>query len=84
MVQSDTDTVEQELTAAMDWAKSPRLVRPGEYVVLVRGQVPGEDPRPGGPDARQVRKFIKRFHHVRRRIMATLSALISAVSPPSA
>ncbi|HEX3149696.1 MAG TPA: pyruvate kinase [Gemmataceae bacterium] len=44
MVQPETAMVEQELSSAMEWAKSRRLVRSGDYVVLVRGQVPGEEP----------------------------------------
>jgi pyruvate kinase len=35
-------TVEQQLAFAIDWAKSRRFVRPGQHVVLLRGQVPGE------------------------------------------
>jgi pyruvate kinase len=43
-VQSEAATAEQVLDFAIDWAKSRGLVRPGQYAVLVRGQVPGEHP----------------------------------------
>jgi pyruvate kinase len=44
IVQPESATVEQELSSAMECAKARRLVRSGDYVVLVRGQVPGEEP----------------------------------------
>jgi pyruvate kinase len=44
VVQPETATAEQELAFAIEWAKSRGLVRPDQYAVLVRGQVPGEDP----------------------------------------
>ena len=36
-------SAEQELTLASEWAKSRGLVQAGQYAVLLRGQVPGED-----------------------------------------
>ena len=36
-------SAERELAFAIEWAKSRRLVRPGQHVVLLRGQVPGEN-----------------------------------------
>ena len=33
---------EQELPFAIDWARGQRLVQPGQYVVLLRGQMPGQ------------------------------------------
>jgi pyruvate kinase len=35
-------SVEQELTFALDWAKSRRLVSAGQHVVFVRGNIPGQ------------------------------------------
>ena len=35
-------SAEQQLAFAIDWARSHRLVQPGQHVVLLRGQVPGE------------------------------------------
>jgi pyruvate kinase len=35
-------TAEEQLALAINWAKSNRLVKPGQHVVLLRGQVPGE------------------------------------------
>jgi pyruvate kinase len=32
---------EQELAFAVEWARARRLIRPGQYVVLVRGELPG-------------------------------------------
>jgi pyruvate kinase len=43
-VQSGAATAEQVLDFAIDWGKSRGLIRPGQYAVLVRGQVPGEPP----------------------------------------
>ena len=40
----EVSSAESELGFAIDWAKSHRLVRPGQHVVLLRGQVAG---RPG-------------------------------------
>ena len=44
---------EQELAFAIDWGKARGLVRPGQHVVLLRGQVAGED-RSRGALAREV------------------------------
>jgi len=44
VVQSEPATAERELGIAIGWAKSRGLVRPGQHAVLVRGQVPGDDP----------------------------------------
>ena len=44
IVQPEASTAEQEFSYALDWARSRGLVRPGENAVMVRGQVPGEDP----------------------------------------
>jgi pyruvate kinase len=44
IIQPEVWTAERELFYAIDWAKSRGLVRPGENAVMVRGQVPGEDP----------------------------------------
>ncbi|HSQ58387.1 MAG TPA: pyruvate kinase [Gemmata sp.] len=49
----DSPTPEQELAFGIDWAKSRKLVSPGESVVLLRGQVPGE-PRSRAVLAREV------------------------------
>jgi pyruvate kinase len=43
LVQPDAGSAERDLAFASDWAKSRRLVRPGEYVVLLRGHTPGQD-----------------------------------------
>jgi pyruvate kinase len=37
----EVSSAESELGFAIDWAKSHRLVRPGQHVVLLRGQVAG-------------------------------------------
>jgi pyruvate kinase len=34
--------MEQELPFAMDWARTHKLVQPGQHVVLVRGEMPGQ------------------------------------------
>jgi pyruvate kinase len=44
VVQPEPATAERELDLAIQRAKERGAVRPGQYVVLVRGQVPGEDP----------------------------------------
>ena len=41
VVEPPATSPEQELAFAIDWAKARRLVSPGQYVVLLRGQVPG-------------------------------------------
>ena len=43
VVQPEAASAEQELAFAIEWARSRRLVRPGQHVVLLRGQVPGQD-----------------------------------------
>jgi pyruvate kinase len=43
VVQAEVASAEQELAFAIEWAKSRRLLRPGEHVVLLRGQAPGQD-----------------------------------------
>jgi|SRR5262245_1658354 len=43
VVQPEPASAERDLTFATDWAKSRGLVQSGQYAVLVRGQVPGED-----------------------------------------
>jgi len=35
-------SVDQELAFAIDWAKSRRLVYPGQHVVFIRGEIPGQ------------------------------------------
>ncbi len=42
-VQPEATTAEQVLAFAMEWARSRQIVRPGQHVVLLRGQVPGRD-----------------------------------------
>jgi pyruvate kinase len=42
-VHPEAAAAEQQLAFAIAWAKSRRLVHPGQHVVLVRGQVPGQD-----------------------------------------
>jgi pyruvate kinase len=42
LVLSQDASAEKQLAFAIDWAKANRLVRAGQHVVLVRGQVPGE------------------------------------------
>ena len=41
-VQPVAGSAERDLAFAMDWAKSHGNLRPGQHIVLVRGQVPGE------------------------------------------
>jgi pyruvate kinase len=43
VVQPEATSAEQVLAFATEWARSHRLVRPGQHVVLLRGQVPGPD-----------------------------------------
>jgi pyruvate kinase len=38
----EVSSAEHELATGIDWAKSHALVRPGQHVVLLRGQVAGE------------------------------------------
>ena len=42
LVLPGTVSAKEQLDFAIDWAKSHGLVRPGQHVVLLRGQVPGE------------------------------------------
>jgi pyruvate kinase len=42
-VQPEATSPEQVLAFAVEWARSRRVVRPGQHVVLLRGQVPGRD-----------------------------------------
>jgi pyruvate kinase len=44
IVQPDPGSAERDLSFAIDWAASRRVVQRGQYVVLVRGQAPGEAP----------------------------------------
>jgi pyruvate kinase len=39
---AEASSAEDELATGIDWAKSHALVRPGQHVVLLRGQVAGE------------------------------------------
>jgi pyruvate kinase len=43
VVRPEALTAEAVLEFAIEWAKSRRLVHSGQHVVLVRGQVPGEE-----------------------------------------
>jgi pyruvate kinase len=43
VVQPEAASAEQVLSFAVEWARSRRLVAPGQHVVLLRGQVPGQD-----------------------------------------
>jgi len=42
LVLPEVPSVDQELAFAIDWAKSCQLVHPGQHVVFVRGEVPGQ------------------------------------------
>ena len=53
VVQPQVTSAEQELAFAIEWAKSHRLVRQGQHVVLLRSQTPGGD-RSRGVLAREV------------------------------
>jgi pyruvate kinase len=44
VVQPQPVTAEQEFSLAIERAKERGVVKPGQYAVLVRGQVPGENP----------------------------------------
>jgi pyruvate kinase len=44
VVQPEPAPAERDLAFATGWAKARGLVTPGQFAVLVRGQVPGEDP----------------------------------------
>ncbi|MBO0697170.1 MAG: pyruvate kinase [Zavarzinella sp.] len=44
VLQPEPAPAERDLAFATGWAKARGLVKPGQYAVLVRGQVPGEDP----------------------------------------
>lgn len=54
LLRSQPSSTEQDLAYAIEWAKSRRLVAPGQHAVLVRGQVPGQD-RSRAVLAREVR-----------------------------
>jgi pyruvate kinase len=43
VVEAEAVLNRQELAFAIDWAKDRGLVRPGQYAVLLRGQVPGQE-----------------------------------------
>ena len=53
VVLPEVTSPERELAFAIEWAKERRIVRPGQHVVLLRGQVPGEN-RSRGVLAREV------------------------------
>jgi pyruvate kinase len=42
LVLPEVPSVDQELAFAIDWAKSHQLVHPGQHVVFIRGEVPGQ------------------------------------------
>ena len=42
LVLLEVPSVDQELAFAIDWAKSHRLVHPGQHVVFIRGEMPGQ------------------------------------------
>lgn len=42
LVLPNVPSVDQELAFAIDWTKSRRLVHSGQYVVFVRGEIPGQ------------------------------------------
>jgi pyruvate kinase len=42
VVAADTSSPEQELAFAIDWARTRRLIQPGQHVVLLRGEMPGQ------------------------------------------
>lgn len=44
VVRPEAASVEQELAFAVEWARARNLAGPGQHVVLLRGQVPGEGP----------------------------------------
>jgi pyruvate kinase len=44
IVQPEAWSAERQFSYAIGWARSRGLVRPGDNAVMVRGQVPGEDP----------------------------------------
>jgi pyruvate kinase len=41
-VSATTESTEQKLDFAIDWAKTRGLVQPGQHVVLLRGEMPGQ------------------------------------------
>jgi pyruvate kinase len=43
VVQPEATSPQQELAFAIEWARSRRVVAPGQHVVLLRGKVPGQD-----------------------------------------
>jgi len=42
LVLLEVPSVDQELAFAIDWAKSHRLIHPGQHVVFIRGEMPGQ------------------------------------------
>jgi pyruvate kinase len=42
LVLPEVPSVDQELAFAIDWVKSCQLVHPGQHVVFIRGEVPGQ------------------------------------------
>ena len=53
LVLSEASSAQRELALGIDWAKSQSLIRPGQHVVLLRGQVP-DQPRSRTVMAREV------------------------------
>jgi pyruvate kinase len=43
VVQPEATSPEREMAFTIDWARSRRLVAPGQHVVLLRGKVPGQE-----------------------------------------
>jgi pyruvate kinase len=42
LVLPEVPSVDQELAFAIDWVKSCQLVHPGQHVVFIRGEIPGQ------------------------------------------
>jgi pyruvate kinase len=42
LVVSDSSSTEEELAFAIGWARARKLVHPGQHVVLLRGEMPGQ------------------------------------------
>jgi pyruvate kinase len=53
LVLPETSTAQRELAFGIEWARSQSLIRPGQHVVLLRGQVP-DQPRSRTVMAREV------------------------------
>jgi hypothetical protein len=41
-VAADASSLEQELAFAINWARTRNMIQPGQHIVLLRGEMPGQ------------------------------------------